>query len=451
MNLYIKIAKDIKKLIIENKVPSGGKLPSINSLCKKYNCSKGTIIKAYDSLCKEHLVYSFPQSGFYVVDSMIREGDENSSIYDLSSGNPTINSIPIQEIKHCLNTAIELYSNSSLELSLAGSPSLGKILPDHLAKQHVYCDTKNIYLAQGILQVLTVLSQMPFPNGNDTILIEEPSYSFFVRYLKFENKKVKTIKRDEDGIDLNELEQIFKNDKIKFFYTAPRNHNPLGTHYSNKHVQAIINLAHKYNVFIVEDDNFADSSNLSRYCPIYYYSNFKNCIYLKSYTKCIPYIRIGVAIIPDELVDAYNEGISYSYYYSYYMPSLVSQATLESYIKSSLFDKHTLAISTTVNNKLKLIRKITKKWDWKLIKLIGASSGYYSTLKLSPKINCNKLIENLRNRNVHIKSNIESFYDSNNFDNSIRISVARINKTRLETALNIIYEEVLNITKQYHS
>ena len=52
MNLYIKIAKDIKKLIIENKVPSGGKLPSINSLCKKYNCSKGTIIKAYDSLCK---------------------------------------------------------------------------------------------------------------------------------------------------------------------------------------------------------------------------------------------------------------------------------------------------------------------------------------------------------------------------------------------------------------
>ncbi len=69
---------------------------------------------------------------------------------------------------------------------------------------------------------------MPFPNGNDTILIEEPSYSFFIRYLKFENKKVKTVKRDENGIDLNELEQIFKNDKIKFFYTAPRNHNPLG-------------------------------------------------------------------------------------------------------------------------------------------------------------------------------------------------------------------------------
>lgn len=451
MCLYLKISKDIKKLIIENKIPSGGKLPSINSLCKKYNCSKGTIVKAYDTLCKEHLIYSFPQSGFYVVDNMVRDDDGNSSIYDLSSGNPIISSTPIQDIKHCLNTAIDLYSNSSLELRLAGSPSLRKILPEHLAKEHVYCDPKNIFLSQGVLQVLTVLSKMPFPNGNDTILIEEPSYAFFVGYLKLENKKVKTITRNENGIDLIKLEEIFKNDKIKFFYTAPRNHNPLGTYYSSKQVQAIINLAHKYNVFIVEDDYFADACNLSRYSPIYYYSNFKNCIYLKSYTKCIPYIRIGLAIIPDELLDAYTEWIGYSYYYSYYMPSLVSQATLENYIQSSLYYKHTLAISTTVNNKLKLIRKIVKKWDSELIKLIGANSGYYSTFRLSQKIDCNKLIENLHNRNVYIKSNIESFYNPNNFDNSVRISVARINKTRLETALNIIYEEVLNLANQVDS
>ena len=444
MNLYIKIAKDIKKLIVDKKIPKGGKLPSINSLCKKYNCSKGTIIKAYDMLCKEHLIYSFPKSGFFVVDSMVRESDEKTSIYNLASGNPNVNSIPIQEIKHCLNTAIELYSNNSLDIGLNGYPTLNKILPNHLAKQHVYCEPKNIYLSQGILQVLTVLSKIPFPNGNTTILIEEPSYSFFIKYLKLENIKVKTIKRDENGIDLNELEEIFKNDEIKFFYTIPRNHNPLGTYYSNKQVQAIANLANKYNVFIVEDDYFADSYNISRYSPLYYYSNFKNCIYLKSYTKCIPYIRIGVVIIPDELIDAYNEGIGHSYYYSYYMPSLVSQATLESYIESSLLDKHAVAISTTVKKKLKIIKKLSQNWDENIIKLIGGNSGYYATLKLSPKIDCSKLIYNLRNKNVYLKSNIESFYDHSNFDNSIRISVARINKNNLEKALNIIYEEVLN-------
>ena len=40
------------------------------------------------------------------------------------------------------------------------------------------------------------------------------------------------IKRTNEGIDLNELEQIFQTGKIKFFYTIPRYHHPLGTSYS---------------------------------------------------------------------------------------------------------------------------------------------------------------------------------------------------------------------------
>ena len=52
--------------------------------------------------------------------------------------------------------------------------------------------------------------------------------------------------------------------------------------------------------------------------------------YLKSYSKTIPYIRIGAVVIPDNLIDKYEEWIKYSYYTSYYMPSLVSQATFES-------------------------------------------------------------------------------------------------------------------------
>lgn len=45
-------------------------------------------------------------------------------------------------------------------------------------------------------------------------------------------------------------------------------------------------------------------------------------------------------MIPDNLIDKYEEWIKYSYYTSYYMPSLVSQATFESYIKSNIYEKH---------------------------------------------------------------------------------------------------------------
>lgn len=447
MNLYESIAKDIKKSIITNKIPAGQKLHSINTLSKKYNCSKGTIIKAYDTLCKEHLIYSTPQSGYYVVDNLARENNDNSLIFNLSSGNPTINSTPIHEIKHCLNTAIDLYSNSSLEVGPNGAPSLKNLLPEHLSSHNIYADKKNINLTQGILQILTILTKMPFPNERETILIEEPSYSFYIEFLKLEKVKVKTIKRDSDGINLLKLEEIFKSNEIKFFYTIPRNHNPLGTYYTAKQRQAIINLAKKYNVYIVEDDYFADGCELSRYSPIYYYSNFKNCIYLKSYSKIIPYIRIGLAIIPDDLIDVYFEWTKYSYYYSYYMPSLVSQATLESYIRSSLYEKHTNFISNNLKEKLKIIQNITRSWDPSIINVIGTKSGYYATFKLCKKINSDSLLLNLKERNILLKSNIKNFYNKENFDNSLRISVARISKKNLPNVLRIVYEEILTLYK----
>ena len=445
MKIYEQIAEDIKKYIVSNKIFQGYKLPSITKLCEKYNCSKGTVIKAYDTLCKEHIVYSSPQRGFFVADNLMRFSEESSGIYDLSTGNPLVSNIPVVDIQHCLNSAVELYSNISLAGGSRGVPSVLEILPDLLVKSDIYCKNKNIYISQGVLQVLTLLSKMPFPNGNDTILIEEPSYIYYINFLKADNIKVKTIKRDENGIDLKELEEIFKNEKIKFFYTIPRNHNPLGTYYSLKTRKTIAKLAEKYDVYIVEDDYFSDLCNLSHYSPIYYYSELKNCIYLKSYSKTIPYIRIGVAVIPDSLIDTYEKWIDYSYYYSYYMPSLVSQATFESYIKSNIYEKHTTILAGNIKDLLRTFRKITSKWDEDIVKVIGGVSGYYSTLVLNENINCDKLIENLKKRNVSVSSNVEAYYNINKFDNSIRVSSARLNIDQLKIALNIIYEEILRL------
>ena len=445
MRLYEQIAEDIKEYIVSNNIFQGYKLPSINKLCERYNCSKGTVIKAYDTLCKEHIVYSAPQRGFFVADNLMHLSKQPSDIYDLSTGNPLVSNIPVGDIQHCLNSAVKLYSNISLAGGSRGVPSVLKILPDLLAKSDVYCNNKKIYISQGVLQVLTLLSKMPFPNGNDTILIEEPSYVYFINFLKDHNIKVKTIKRDENGIDLKELEKIFKNEKIKFFYTIPRSHNPLGTYYSLKTRKTIAKLAEKYGVYIVEDDYFSDLCNLSHYSPIYYYSELKNCIYLKSYSKTIPYIRIGIAVIPDSLIDTYEKWIDYSYYYSYYMPSLVSQATFESYIKSNIYEKHTTVLAENIKELLRTFRKVTSKWDENIVKVIGGTSGYYSTLVLNKNINCNKLIENLKKRNVFVSSNSEAYYNKDRFDNSIRISSARLNINELKIALNIIYEEILRL------
>ncbi len=115
-------------------------------MCEKYNCSKGTVIKAYDSLCSEHIIYATPQKGFFVADNLVRYNNDNSGSYDLSTGNPVVSSIPVKDIQHCLNSAVELYSDISLAMTSKGIPSVLKILPEILNKSDIYCKNKNINL-----------------------------------------------------------------------------------------------------------------------------------------------------------------------------------------------------------------------------------------------------------------------------------------------------------------
>lgn len=52
----------------------------------------------------------------------------------------------------------------------------------------------------------------------------------------------------------------------------------------------IMELAHIYHIYIVEDDYFGGLDDLTKYKPLYYYLEFKNCLYLKSFSKILPYL-----------------------------------------------------------------------------------------------------------------------------------------------------------------
>lgn len=443
MKRYEQIVADIKKNIQNNKYKPGDKLPSLLIMAQQYQVSKGTILKAYETLEKQCLIFSKPQSGYYIADG-IRIQFNGHDGYHLETGNPQVNSHLFNEMKQCLNIAAELYSFNTLDLTVRGVDSLNEILPSYLQLDSIYTSEKNIYLIQGIMQMLTIFSNSPFPNGKNVILIEEPSYSFYIKYLKEMKLPVKVIKRDQNGIDLKELERIFKYEDIKFFYTIPRHHNPLGTYYDHQTRKKIMELAIKYDVYIIEDDYFSHYDPIPKYLPLYYFSNRDHCIYLRSYTKTIPFIRIGIAVVGDDFIETMDKITELSYYYSYHMPSLVSQATLEAYIRSDIHQFQSKTIAKEIQSKLRVVKRITKEWDNQIIELVGGKSGYYFTLKISKQINNNLLVKELKKENIYVSTNRSSYYNYND-DQSIRLSISRVTKKELEFVLKRIYQIAIQL------
>lgn len=443
---YERIVDDMEIFIQEGRFNQGRKLPSIRELCTTYNCSKSTAVKAYDILKSKHFIYSVPQSGCYVVENRPKKEETNTALVDFSRGNPLFDNVYIPDLKHCLDRAVDLCSTNSFGGNkLYGIPSLRSVLPKYLTDFQIFTTIDNIFVNLGVQQALNILNQMPFPNKKDTILIEQPTFRYYANFLKRHGVKILGIPRDKAGIDTDLLETLFKKEKIKFFYTVPSSHNPLGTCYHKEQRKAIAYLAAKYDVYIVEDDYFGDILLGNYGDPIYSYGDYVHHIYLKSFIKIIPWIRIGITVVPSHLLPVFSEYVQDSYYHSYFSPSLVSQSTLEIYIRSNLLKKHASSLKNELAARLECLQVHFAEaakfgWEW-----IGGENGFYSYLKLPDPINERQFVERLNSRGILVTPGNECFIDQQYHKKGVRLSVARTTVEDINRALPEIHQELMQM------
>ncbi len=91
-----------------------------------------------------------------------------------------------------------------------GLPSLIPVIQKQLANYQVFTKEDNIFITSGVQQALAILTSISFPNENETILVEQPTYHLYIEYLEINKVPVIGIKRTNEGIDLNELNVFFE-------------------------------------------------------------------------------------------------------------------------------------------------------------------------------------------------------------------------------------------------
>ncbi|BBH20405.1 GntR family transcriptional regulator [Paenibacillus baekrokdamisoli] len=439
---YTKLMNEIELRIKNGEIRPSQPLPSIRELSSAHACSKSTVIRAYAELEKRHLIYSIPQSGYYVVQ---RKSDSKNharqSVMDFSSAAPDPEVFPYLDFQHCINKAIDTYKNELFQYGTSqGLPSLLNILTRHLANYQVFTDANAIFVTSGIQQALSILATMPFPNGKQTVLLEQPSYHLFIEFLEYHHIPARGIKRTANGIDLNELEHLFRTGDIKFFYTMPRFQNPLGTSFDLQTKKAIADLAKRYDVYIVEDDYLADLENDSKADPIYAYGS-SHVIYLKSYSKILfPGLRVGAAVLPTCLHEDFRMHKKLSDIDS----PMLSQAALEIYIQNGMFERHKQKIKNSYYQRLQLLMKaLTTENDTNCIQHAIVAAGVHTHLILPSEMNIETLIMKLKKKQVILETPKQQYLAG--FDEQqllLKLSVTRIEKKHIEAGVRMIFEEI---------
>ncbi|MFC0187403.1 PLP-dependent aminotransferase family protein [Fictibacillus aquaticus] len=424
LTIYGKIIEKIETRITDGSLKPGEKLPSVRSLAVELGCSVNSVIKAYSDLENDHKVFSVPKSGYYLVGSTPSICGTSADVIDFASAGPDRTKMPYRDYQHCMNQAIETYKEEMFQYSEPlGLSSLRYQLSKQLQDLQVFTVPERIAVVSGSQQALDILVSLPSPNGKSEICVEQPTHFSFIESILSRGLTAVGIEMTEKGIDLDRLENIFRERNIKLFYTVSRFQNPTGYCYSNKEKKRIVELAQKYDVYIIEDDYMGDLDTRRKADPMFAYDSSGRVIYTKSFSKVLlPGLRLGAAVLSESLI----EGFTKAKFAADVHTPVLTQGALEIYLESGMYNKHIQKLRHLYSQKGKILKQAYVNHLPEGAVFTGGESGFYSTITFPDRLKAVQLVKHLKLKNVLVQDASGMYLPPYRKENTIRLSVSQV-------------------------
>ena len=349
---YQEVSLQIRRQIEEGIYKKGDRLPSIREMIQQYECNKDTILKALHLLKEESLIYPVEKSGYYVLKNRVPVRNTTKI------GLPNPMQFPIEDFRKCLNESVmaSYEGASSQKESIRGDRELIEAMVPLLESYGVYAKESQLSITTGTQQALYILLQLI---GTGGLLLEQPTYSRMNQLVKELGIPYQMIEREQtpDTISLEKLEQIFQTGTIRYFYTISRFHNPLGMSYPDSVKKKIVELAEKYQVYIIEDDYMADYERGTA-TPLHYFDTNERVIYVKSFSSILfSAFKMGIVVLPNAFIKGFEKRKQLLDFDS----NLLMQKTLALFIQNGLFEKHRQKMVAHYHEKSQQFRQLLEQ------------------------------------------------------------------------------------------
>ena len=349
---YQEVSLQIRQQIEEGIYKKGDRLPSIREMIQQYQCNKDTILKALHLLKEESLIYPVEKSGYYVLKNRVPVRNATKI------GLPNPMQFPIEDFRKCLNESVMAsYEGASNQReSVRGDRELIEAMVPLLESYGVYAKEDQLSITTGTQQALYILLQLI---GTGGLLLEQPTYSRMNQLVKELGLPYQIIEREQtqDTISLEALEDIFQSGTIRYFYTISRFHNPLGMSYPDSVKKKIVELAEKYQVYIIEDDYMADYERGTA-TPLHYFDTNERVIYVKSFSSILfSAFKMGIVVLPNALIKEFEKRKQLLDFDS----NLLMQKTLALFIQNGLFEKHRQKMVAHYHEKSQQFRQLLEQ------------------------------------------------------------------------------------------
>lgn len=226
-------------------------------------------------------------------------------VISLAGGSPAPELFPSEELSKIAGKILMTNPTGALQYGTTdGYGPLKELVAQRVKKINSMGDSDKILITTGAQQGIDLAIRILVNDGED-VVVEAPSFVGTLNSLRASQAKLHGVPVQEDGMDMDALEQVLKNNDVKLIYTIPTFQNPSGITMSLAKRKRMLELAKQYDCIILEDNPYGDLRFGGEDVPtVKSLDTEGRVIYVGTFSKILsPGLRIGYTVASNEFSD----------------------------------------------------------------------------------------------------------------------------------------------------
>jgi DNA-binding transcriptional MocR family regulator len=220
-----------------------------------------------------------------------------------ASPDPTL--FPTEAFRRALNRVVQREGRLLLQYHpVAGYPPLRRYLATWLLRHGIEASDEELLVVNGSQQGLDLIARVLLDPG-DAVLLEQPTYPGAIQTFEAAQAEIVPVPVGPSGLRVDLLEPLIERHRPKLLYCQPTGQNPTGVSLDPAASHALVELAARHRLPIVEDGFGGPADAEAGRQPLRALDRHGLLIHLGTFSKILfPGLRLGWMVVPRPLVES---------------------------------------------------------------------------------------------------------------------------------------------------
>jgi GntR family transcriptional regulator/MocR family aminotransferase len=444
--LYVVLYRSIKDDILQGHLKANEKLPSKRKIAQHLMISVVTVENTYAQLVLEGYVYTKEKNGYFVcpmqeivsnplinIPRVARQRQTDRKYFvDFQTNTICPDKFPFSVWAKLMREVLSEEYQALLEATpFNGIEKLREGIAAYLYRfRGMWVSPEQIIIGAGTEYLYSMITKLL--GRNSVYALENPGYKKIAQIYNSNGVACKYINMDDKGLLMAELIESGAN----VAHISPSHHFPTGLVMPIGRRQELLMWANENEErFIIEDDY--DSEFRFSGKPIQTLQSIdanQKVIYINTFSKTLmPSIRISYMILPRQLMDRYQESLSF---YACAVPSF-EQYTLAKFIADGYFEQHISRMRTFYKKQRdSVIQAFKSSTIYHKVKILEEDAGLHFLMRIETTKSDASIVAAAADAGIRISCLSEYFYHADAKANStVIINYSGIDNGRIEEAV----------------